>query len=468
MGSSPLGPFDYAGELLDKVTGPNVHHSIVPFGNRWILWYHLWDEDGPGQRRIYGEFLTFNADGTIQPASQSETGVAGGVFTPPAPPSLQTETTEVVFGETLIRDGRDLSIALTNLDSSESVLKYEAELEKGPFELMTARGSLEPGETGEIVIRFTPGTTGSFSTRVTIHHNAGNRPNPLVLPVSGEGSRTGTFEGNPLFWAADPSGHVWADGKMWIYPTTDHEDWDQLVHWNAWSSPDLRRWTVHERIFHADDCDWCVNNAWAPDIAYKDGRYYLYYYFRNAGETPAGIGVAVSDRPQGPFTNVSVDGPLLDGHDPAVFVDDDGQAYIYAGPKIFFLSPDMVSLQKTGVQDRSHPLYLRGHTPLAGWESIWVFKREGRYYVSFADEEYRQLRYYIGSDPLGPFDYAGTLLEKAVGPNIHHSIVPFGGQWVLWYHLWDEEGPGQRRIYREFLTFNEDGTIQPVSGATER
>jgi hypothetical protein len=312
------------------------------------------------------------------------------------------------------------------------------------------------------VVRFTPEASGPATAILAVHHNASNKPNPLLIPITGEGSTSRTFHGNPLFWAADPAGHVWADGKMWIYPTTDHEDWSELVHWNAWSSEDLKRWTVHENIFSAESCQWCVNNAWAPDVAYKDGKYFLYYYFRNGEGSPGGIGVAVSDEPQGPFTNVSTEGPLLDGHDPAVFVDDDGEAYLYTGGSIYFLAPDMVSLETVGSTPRKYPLYLTGHDPVGGWESVWVFKRQGRYYVSLADEEYRQLRYYLGSSPLGPFEYGGTLLNKVEGPNIHHSIVPFGDDWILWYHLWPEEGPGHRQVFGEFLTFNEDGTIQPV------
>ena len=276
-----------------------------------------------------------------------------------------------------------------------------------------------------------------------------------------------TFVGNPLFWAADPSAHVWEDGKLWIYPTTDAHDWDSLVQWNAWSSEDLRTWTFHERIFAADQCGWCVNNAWAPDAAYRNGRYYLYYYFRNDGSPPRGVGVAVSESPAGPFINLSVDGPLLDGHDPAVFVDDDGRAYLYTAHVIRFLDDDMVHLQQEGGGDKIRIVELRGHVPVGGWEGVWVFKREGRYYFTLADDDYRQLRYYMGSSPTGPFDYAGVLLPKVTGLNVHHSIVRYLDRWILWFHLWPEDGPGQRRVYGEPLRFNPDGTIQPVSPTAE-
>ena len=278
---------------------------------------------------------------------------------------------------------------------------------------------------------------------------------------------SGTFNGNPLFFGADPSGHVWADGKMWIYPTTDHEDWSQLDHWNAWSSEDLRTWTLHERIFSADQCDWCVNNAWAPDIAYRNGKYYLYYYFLNDGDQPRGVGVAVADQPSGPFVNVSVDGPLVDGHDPSVLIDDEGQAYLYVGHVIYFLTEDMTHIQKENGRNKVQIVEFTGGQPLGGWEAPWVFERAGKYYYTLADDDYRQLRYYIGDSPIGPFDYAGTLLHKVSGLNIHHSIVQYGDRWILWYHVWPVTGLGQRRVQGEFLTFEEDGTIRPVSVTTE-
>ncbi len=77
-GASPIGPFDYAGTLLSKVSSLNIHHSIVQYGDRWILWYHVWPTTGPGQRRVQGEFLTFEEDGTISPVSVTKEGVSGG------------------------------------------------------------------------------------------------------------------------------------------------------------------------------------------------------------------------------------------------------------------------------------------------------------------------------------------------------------------------------------------------------
>jgi beta-xylosidase len=199
-------------------------------------------------------------------------------------------------------------------------------------------------------------------------------------------------------------------------------------------------------------------------VAYTNGRYYLFYYFRNDDSRPRGVGVAVADDPEGPFTNLTVDGPLVNGHDPAVLVDDDGQVYLYTGGAILFPREDMASLE---VGDHGRPrqvgFWLRGRPLVGRWEATWVFKREGRYYFTVVDDDSREIRYYIGASPLGPFDYAGTLLSRPDPDTIHHSIVSFQGRWILFYHTWPLEGSGKRRVSAEFLTFREDGTIEPVT-----
>jgi hypothetical protein len=290
---------------------------------------------------------------------------------------------------------------------------------------------------------------------------------PAEIEVSD--SDTVVVDGASLFWGADPAAHVWADGKLWVYPTRDSHDWDSLTGWDAWSTEDLRTWIRHPGIFEAEQCQWCTNNAWAPDAAYRNGQYYFYYYFRNDGGLPRGIGVAVSGNPEGPFENVTIERPLVDGHDPAVLIDDDGQAYLYTGHVIYFLNEDMTSLEMRGDgRPRDKIVEFRGHDPVGGWEGVWVFKREGRYYFTIADTDYRQLRYYMSDSPAGPFDYGGTLLHHVDGLNIHPSIVQWNGRWILFFHLWAESARGQRRVSAEFITFRPDGSIEPVSVTEHR
>jgi len=251
---------------------------------------------------------------------------------------------------------------------------------------------------------------------------------------------------NPLFFGADPSALVAPDGRVWIYPTTDEANWNDQVNWHAWSSTNLVDWTDHGVIFSNTNSGWGSNNAWAPDCVLKNGKYYFYYYF-NKGKPSGGVGVAVSDRPEGPFTE-ALGHRLIAGHDPRIFLDDDGQAYLYVQSSVYKLNDDMISLAgdkiDLDVDYRPKP-----------FEAVYVFKRNGIYYYTIA-AEFNHLIYYTGESPLGPFKYRGELMPK-YGGNNHHSIVEYQGKWVLFYHGWV---PGHHRMVRaEWLNFNDDGTI---------
>jgi len=254
---------------------------------------------------------------------------------------------------------------------------------------------------------------------------------------------------NPLFFGADPSSLVSQDGRMWIYPTTNEPNWADQVDWHAWSSSDLVNWTDHGVIFSMQDSGWATKFAWAPDCAYKNGKYYLYYYF-NKGNPGGGVGVAVSDKPEGPFKE-ALGHRLVTGHDPSLFVDDGGRAYLYVQDVAYRLNGDMISLASDkidlDIDYRPKP-----------FEAVYVFKRNGIYYYTIV-AEFNRLIYYMGDSPLGPFRYKGESMDK-YGGNNHHSVVEYGGKWILWYHGWV---PGHhRRVRGEYLQFNPDGTIQKV------
>jgi hypothetical protein len=265
----------------------------------------------------------------------------------------------------------------------------------------------------------------------------------------------------PIFWAADPAAHVWADGKLWIYATTDSRDWASVTRYHAWSFSGSGSWTKHEEIFSAEECSWCTHHAWAPDAAYRDGKYYFYYYFYNEGHPVRGIGVAVADSPAGPFRNATPDEPLVFGHDPCVFIDDDGQAYLYEQNQAYFLADDMISFRREDGRPMVRTVEFVGHQPQGKWEAAWVFERGGTYYYSFVDEDARQIRYFMGDSPTGPFHYAGPLLHRFPRP-VHHSIVEYRGEWILWYHTWYDGGAGQRGVHALPVTFDAQGRIRPT------
>jgi beta-xylosidase len=300
----------------------------------------------------------------------------------------------------------------------------------------------------------------------------------LVFPVT-------ALAANPLDFGstiktADPSGHVWADGRMYVYASHDEECQPDfwMKDWHVFSSADLVNWTDHGACLSVKDLKWADNYAWAPDAAYKNGKYYFVFPAgtgvkdrvnpRNSTKW-MGIGIVESDSPTGPFKDV-IGAPLWTkpyANDPCLFVDDDGKAYLYFPSREWLvaeMADDMRSIKGFKKMD------MGGYEPRM--EGPWVFKRNGLYYYTMP-ENFRTLSYYTSTSPLGPWKYRGVIMEQEHESNNHHSIVEFKGQWILFYHRWllDENSPcpqkRQRRICAEYLHFNNDGTIQPVVRTAE-
>ncbi len=273
-------------------------------------------------------------------------------------------------------------------------------------------------------------------------------------------------------FTADPSGHVWQDGRLYVYASHDIDPprgCDLMDQYHVFSSADLKNWTDHGEILRASQVPWGRPEGgfmWAPDCAYKDGKYY--FYFPHPSESNVApswkVGVAVSDRPDGGFKALPQPMPGVGGWDlidPAVFVDDDGQAYFYygGGSKCYGapLNDDMVSLwQPLQVMQGLDDFH----------EAAWVHKYNGRYYLSYADnnEGANRLRYAISDSPLGPWRSMGVFLGPQSCAMSHGSIVQFRGQWYVLYHNSDlSNGENAlRSICIDPLYYNPDGTIQLV------
>lgn len=272
---------------------------------------------------------------------------------------------------------------------------------------------------------------------------------------------TGPRARNPILpdFHADPSAREW-DGRMWIYPSHDlpgSTGWD-MTDWHCFSSEDLVHWTDHGVIFSLEDVSWADRWAWAPDCVRRNGRYYFYF--------PADdqIGVAVADRPEGPFRD-ALGRPLIQRGeagtrvmDPAVFIDDDGRPYLYFGQneaRVVRLKDDMVSLDGPIL-----PLAVKDFH-----EGLWMHKREGVYTLSYCSlkgdgELKNRMEYATSHSPLGPFVRRGLVIDNR-SRNVHGSIAPFRGEWFLFYHV---QGPSwyERRVCMEKLTYRKDGTIKRV------
>jgi hypothetical protein len=277
-----------------------------------------------------------------------------------------------------------------------------------------------------------------------------------------------TRTGNPIIEhlrTADPSVHIWEhldDGKFWMYASHDMNDatgYESMDGYHVFSSTDLENWTDHGEVLHSRDVSWGLADGgwmWAPDCAYKNGTYYFYFPHKDASGAFR-TGVATSDRPEGPFTDTGHYIEGTSGTDPACFIDDDGQAYLYFGSrKVAKLKENMIELAESP-RDVDYGADNFG-------EGAWMHKRNGIYYYSYTDYTARdfQAYYSMGDSPYGPFEYKGPVNKNPVGAQNHHSILEYDGQWYYFYHVGGAgPNPWQRRmVCVDYLYYNSDGTMQ--------
>lgn len=291
------------------------------------------------------------------------------------------------------------------------------------------------------------------------------------------------FSQNPFIthiYTADPSARVFND-TLYVYPSHDEDTATKFTmqDWHVFSTTDMHNWTDHGVAFSLEDIKWAKFHAWAPDCIERNGKYYFYYPVEHSK-----IGVAVGNKPYGPFKD-PLDSALIhtnsngvvcnrDFIDPAVFIDDDGQAYLYMGQLVvnaIKLNEDMVSYNDT--------VYLLEGTD-DFFEAIWMHKYKDNYYLSYAANS-GEIKYCMAKNPLGPFEYKGVILQKMNSGTNHHSIVDYKGQWYMFYHNsdlyyrnhpevekkfgWGHKGsphPFRRSICFNKLDYNEDGTIQEI------
>jgi len=275
-------------------------------------------------------------------------------------------------------------------------------------------------------------------------------------------------------YTADPSARVFND-TLWIYPSHDRDSakWWDMEDWHVFSTTDLKHFTDHGKAIGLDEISWAQKYAWAPDCVQKNGKYYFYY------PTDAfHIGVAVSERPCGPFidplghplVSKTSDGIICnrDFIDPAVFIEDDGTPYLFMGQNTINavqLNEDMISYQE--------PVHIIEGVP-DFFEAVWVHKYNGHYYISYSGRG--QILYAMSKELLGPYTFKGVILDKVNSGTNHHSIVEYKGKWYLFYHTSDlalENIPSdspereyiqwRRSVCFDELFYNEDGTIQEVN-----
>ena len=308
-------------------------------------------------------------------------------------------------------------------------------------------------------------------------------------------------------YTADPSAHVF-EGKLYVYCSHDIEGGvafnDDGAHFCmedyhvlSMDSPDGPA-TDCGLALHVSEVPWAERQMWAPDAACRDGRYYLYFPAKTA-EGLFRIGVAVGERPAGPFTPQPrpIDGTY--SIDPSVFADDGGEHYLLfggiwggqlqkyrdnaydagneeprdgepaLGPRIARLRADMLELDEPTrevqiLDKQGRPLRADDHNRRY-FEGPWLHKYEGRYYLSYSTGNTHLLCYAVGDNPYGPFTYQGQVLRPVVGWTTHHSICEYEGRWYLFYHdsLLSGGVTHLRSVKMVELQHDAEGRIVPIN-----
>jgi len=278
-------------------------------------------------------------------------------------------------------------------------------------------------------------------------------------------------------FSADPSARVFGN-RVYVYPSHDiparpgkgRAGWFVMEDYHVFSSENLTDWTDHGVIVSQDKVQWgnpTGYSMWAPDCIFRNGKYYFYFPDGVKDSTYGrgfAIGVAMSDKPYGPFTLQPMPIKNVHGIDPNVFIDKDGQAYLYWSQGNIYAA----KLKENMLELDSEPKTL-GDLPAKGLkEGPYMFERNGIYYLTYphVENKIERLEYAIADNPLGPFKVTGVIMDESASGcwTNHHSVIQFKDQWYLFYHNKDlsPNFDKNRSIRIDSLFFNNDGTIQKV------
>jgi beta-xylosidase len=312
----------------------------------------------------------------------------------------------------------------------------------------------------------------------------------------------------PDDYMADPAVHVF-NGKLYIYPSHDREsgipendngDHFDMKDYHAFSMEDIDgKVTDHGVVLEVKDIPWAGRQLWDSDVAYKNGTYYMYFPLKDKTDIFR-IGVAISNKPEGPFLPEA--NPIKGSYsiDPAILDDGDGNYYMYFGglwggqlqryrnnkalesaafpadnepalcSRVVKLSDDMLDFAEEPrdivILDKDGTRLKAGDSTRRFFEASWMHKYKGKYYFSYSTGDTHLLSYATGDSPYGPFTYQGVVLTPVVGWTTHHAIVEFKGKWYLFHH--DCVPSGDKTWLRSLkvceLEYDENGKIKTVDG----
>ncbi len=306
----------------------------------------------------------------------------------------------------------------------------------------------------------------------------------LLAAVPSNAQNVKIKEGNPVIkdkFTADPAALV-HDGTVYLYAGHDEAPNDfhfyRMNEWLVYSSTDMVNWKEHPVPLKPADFKWAKGDAWAAEVIEKDGKFYWYVTVTHDDTHPGkAIGVAVADSPTGPFKDARGSALITndmtteyteiswDDIDPTVFIDDDGQAYLFWGNTQAYyakLKDNMTELDGPIIPVKGLPNFT---------EAPYIHKRKGNYYLSYAYQFPEKIAYAMSKSIEGPWEFKGILNELAGNSNTNHqAIIDFKGKSYFIYHtggIQPNGGSFRRSVAIDRLYYNKDGTMKRVVMTTE-
>ena len=296
-------------------------------------------------------------------------------------------------------------------------------------------------------------------------------------------SRVWESTGNPIVkhkYTADPAAFVYKD-TMYIFTGQDAAGGQtsyNMLNWCCFATTDMKHFWEYNTPMKASDFSWGTQNAaWAGQVVERNGKFYWY-----TSSNTTGIGIGVADRPEGPYKDALGHALLTNANspglthswrtiDPTVFIDDDGQAWLFWGNGACWcckLNADMISYDATF---GTKMVTINGSLDFSYTEAPWVHKKDGMYYLSFAAGFPERIEYAVASSPAGPYTYKGILNEIAGNSNTnHHAIVRFKNNWYFVYHnggIQTDGGSFSRSVCIDKLEYDADNLYKPIIMTTK-
>ncbi|MCL2487376.1 MAG: family 43 glycosylhydrolase [Oscillospiraceae bacterium] len=438
-----------------------------------------------------------------------------------APGDYDLEVVEIMVSPREIGDGSEVYIQATVTNTGTEATSFRAHfaVDGRRYDSVLFQVPLAPGLTSQIdANRQWTATPGTHTVTVSVepvdidYHmfrpgevseifdksekNMSNNKKAAKLEVKDEFVAPHAMPNNPFItsiYTADPVGRVFND-RLYVFPSRDREPaygCDRMDCYHVFSTDDMVNWVDEGEIFRSDDVPWSNSSdrmsfMWAPDcIQGADGRYYYYFPHPEDAVNDWGgtwkMGVAIAPNPWGPY---EVQPHYIEGLggsmeiDPAVFIDDDGMAYIYTGggsrPYYYVseLNDDMVSIKPDSKMNMHNP-NVGGGIPTGGvngsssfHEAMQLFKRNGLYYLIYADNNdgCNRLQYATSITPKGPWRWRGPYLDETGCDTSHGSIVEYRGEWYAVYHNCAVSGAGNlRSVCIDKVYFDDMGRIKTVA-----